>query len=189
MTALAGSRFATAAVAAAIVAVAVTQMSDAAAVAAALALTAVVAARQAGRGLVVAPAAAAAALVGALALPHGIAIPAAAAALVVAGTLVLQRRPQPDATPEGPLVGPDHEQVAGLRPSGRFPRGRQAPEGWRIDDLACLVEAHAAGHPERVEEWRAYVEFLRAHAVEGVLPTGFDTLVAEEFAPLLSERE
>jgi hypothetical protein len=160
VTVFAGTRLVTAMLAAAVVAVAASQVSDAASAGIALALAAIAVGRSAGRGLAVAPAAVAAAIVGVAALPHRLAVSAAAAAVAVAGALVLLQRPEPV----------------------------EVSEGWRVDELERLVEANAAAYPERVDEWRAYVEFLRAHAVDGVLPPGFDALVEEEFAPLLSGR-
>jgi hypothetical protein len=61
---------------------------------------------------------------------------------------------------------------------------------WRVSALSDLVEAGAAQHRDRVEDWRAYIGVLRAQADEdGLLPYAFDAFVREVFAPLLeSER-
>jgi hypothetical protein len=155
----AGTRLATAAIAGAVAGAAASQVSDAAAVAAAPALAAVAAARTVGRAYAVAPFAVAAALVGVLALPDGVALASAGAAAVAAAALVLVRRPEPPAPP----------------PS----------RGWRIHELERLVEEHADEDPARAEEWRAYVELLRAHADDDTLPPAFDALVAEVFGEVL----
>jgi hypothetical protein len=55
-----------------------------------------------------------------------------------------------------------------------------------VEALAHLVEAGADAHPDRIEEWRAYVETLgRTAAPDGTLPPRVDSLVWEVFAPLL----
>jgi len=54
-----------------------------------------------------------------------------------------------------------------------------------LEALAELVESRANDHPERAEEWRAVLDELRGHAVEGVLPAGFDVLVRDVYAPIL----
>jgi uncharacterized protein (DUF3084 family) len=55
-----------------------------------------------------------------------------------------------------------------------------------IEALAMLVERHEQTYPERVEEWRMYVEYLRDFAApDGRLPSSFDGLVAEVFGVLL----
>lgn len=58
--------------------------------------------------------------------------------------------------------------------------------GWNINDLDALVTARGEAHPGKVEEWRAYLFFLRDHAsADGALPAQFDGLIVEVFAPLL----
>jgi len=60
------------------------------------------------------------------------------------------------------------------------------PGGWTIQALERLVEEHGNEHPDRVEEWRYYVHFLREHAgPEGALPSSFDALIDETFGDLL----
>lgn len=57
---------------------------------------------------------------------------------------------------------------------------------WRIEDLEHLVAEHGGEHPDRVEEWRYYVHFLREHAdADGHLPATFDYLVEDAFSELL----
>jgi hypothetical protein len=52
-----------------------------------------------------------------------------------------------------------------------------------------LVEAGAGEHPDRVEDWRAYIGVLRAQADDDLLPYALDGVVREVFAPLLLPRE
>lgn len=57
---------------------------------------------------------------------------------------------------------------------------------YTLDDLARLVEARRDEFPDRIDEWHAYLFFLREHAdVDGRLPWSFDSLVGEVFADLL----
>jgi hypothetical protein len=66
-------------------------------------------------------------------------------------------------------------------------RRRTLREGgrWRVSALADAVEAAAAAHPARVEDWRAYIAVLRAQADGDLLPYALDGVVREVFAPLL----
>ena len=66
------------------------------------------------------------------------------------------------------------------------------PGRWNLDDLERLVREHAPGAPvETAEEWRTYLQLLRAHAaVDGSLPPGFDGLLNDvfaDFAPKLQQ--
>ncbi len=55
-----------------------------------------------------------------------------------------------------------------------------------IERLERLVAEHAAERPDRGEEWRAYVVFLRDFArSDGALPASFDSLVREVFGDLV----
>ncbi len=56
---------------------------------------------------------------------------------------------------------------------------------WRVSALADAVEAAAAEHPDRVEDWRAYIAVLKAQADDDLLPYALDEVVREVFAPLL----
>jgi hypothetical protein len=58
-----------------------------------------------------------------------------------------------------------------------------------LPDLERLVAAHGAEYPERADEWRAYLHYLRDFSdVHGRLGPGFDWLVADVFAVLLDRR-
>jgi len=93
----------------------------------------------------------------------------------------LQRRaasapPQPKPEP-GPE--PEPEPVAAPAPS-------VAGGAWNVVALERLVAERASEFPERAEEWRTYLFFLREHASpEGVLPPSFDALVDETFRELV----
>ncbi|MDX6426089.1 MAG: hypothetical protein QOD52_1494 [Gaiellaceae bacterium] len=80
--------------------------------------------------------------------------------------------------------------LAGLAAGGlawKRLRKRSLREGgrWRISALAELVEAGAREHPDRIEDWRAYIGVLRAQANDDLLPYALDGVVREVFAPLL----
>lgn len=67
------------------------------------------------------------------------------------------------------------------------------PGRWNLDDLERLVRERAPGAPvETAEEWRTYLQLLRAHAaVDGSLPPGFDGLLNDvfaDFAPKLQQQ-
>lgn len=48
------------------------------------------------------------------------------------------------------------------------------------------MESRAAEFPDRVEEWRVYLDELEPFAENGVLGPAFDTTIAEVFAPLVA---
>jgi hypothetical protein len=82
----------------------------------------------------------------------------------------------------GLLAGLIAAGIAWKRPRshGLRERGR-----WRVSALAAAVDAAAASHPDRVEDWRAYIAVLRAQADDDLLPYAFDGVVRDVFAPLL----
>ena len=51
--------------------------------------------------------------------------------------------------------------------------------------LAWLVEDAAAQHPNRIEEWRSYLELLNSHAEDGIAPPAFDELIWDVFRPIV----
>ena len=77
------------------------------------------------------------------------------------------------------VAAPEPEPVARAEPL--------APAGaWNLVALERLVAERGSEFPERVEEWQAYLFFLRQHAsMEGVLPPSFDALVDETFHELV----
>ncbi len=48
-----------------------------------------------------------------------------------------------------------------------------------------MIAAAASEHPDRVEDWRAYIAVLRAQADDDLLPYALDSVVREVFAPIL----
>jgi hypothetical protein len=82
----------------------------------------------------------------------------------------------------GLLVGLVAGGIALKRPRrGLRERGR-----WRVSALADAVEAAAPEHPDRIEDWRAYIAVLRAQADDDLLPYALDGVVREVFAPILT---
>ncbi|MDX6401100.1 MAG: hypothetical protein QOF27_1706, partial [Gaiellaceae bacterium] len=60
------------------------------------------------------------------------------------------------------------------------------PGAWNVDDLQSRVDAQSNVSPERAEEWRTYLFFLREHASsDGALPPQFDGLVQDVFGELI----
>ena len=81
--------------------------------------------------------------------------------------------PEPDPEPEPELAVPAEL----LGPAG----------AWNVVALERLVDKRGSEFPDRVEEWQAYLFFLREHAsMEGTLPPSFDALVDEAFHELLA---
>ena len=55
---------------------------------------------------------------------------------------------------------------------------------WTLPALQQLAEERAPSNPARVDEWRAYLRYLRDFAdVDGRLPSSFDALIDDVFAP------
>lgn len=72
-------------------------------------------------------------------------------------------------------------------PEPGAPASQLASAGaWNVVALERLVAERGSEFPNRVEEWQAYLFFLRQHAsLEGALPSSFDALVEETFRELL----
>jgi DNA repair exonuclease SbcCD ATPase subunit len=63
------------------------------------------------------------------------------------------------------------------------------PHDWNLDALNRLVEERADEFPDRADEWRYTLFYLRNEAhVDGTLPPKFDALVDECFGELLDAR-
>lgn len=97
-----------------------------------------------------------------------------------------------DAEQEQDLL-PPHEVVPSSTEVREFAE-RHAPvvEGysWNLDTLTRLVEESADDFPERIDDWRYTLFYLRNEArIDGALPSRFDSLVEECFAELLGSRE
>jgi hypothetical protein len=67
------------------------------------------------------------------------------------------------------------------------PEPPEAADGhWKLDSLSRLVEESADDFPDRVDEWRYILFYLRNEAyIDGTLPSKFDSLVEESFGELL----
>jgi uncharacterized protein involved in exopolysaccharide biosynthesis len=93
-----------------------------------------------------------------------------------AGELAAQER-EPARRGTAPAVPPEPEPS----PASAVPGGT-----WNIGLLERLVAERGPDFPERIEEWRTYLFFLREHASsDGALPGSFDALVEEAFRELL----
>jgi hypothetical protein len=141
------------------------------------------------RAVQVAVPATAAAVVGVVALPPSVAVAVTLAAGAVCGLLAVARRPAPAAAPvleAEPPPAPAEERAPAPESAPPRPRKLRVSEHeWDVEALAELVESRANAHPEQAEEWRAFVDELRGHAVDGVLPAGFDALVRDVYSPIL----
>jgi hypothetical protein len=64
-----------------------------------------------------------------------------------------------------------------------------AAEGrWDLEELAALVERRAEEFPDRAEEWRAYIVYLRDFVgPDNLLPTSFAGLIDDVFGMLIEE--
>ena len=57
---------------------------------------------------------------------------------------------------------------------------------WNLEQLERLVAQRGAAHPDRVDEWKGYLLYLRDYAApDGSLSANFDSLVWEVFEDLL----
>jgi transcriptional regulator with XRE-family HTH domain len=86
-----------------------------------------------------------------------------------------ERLPALDASP-APVPSPGAEIQSAV-----------AARGFNLDALEHTLDERAGEFPDRVDEWRAYLVFLRdfVHA-DGELPPTFNTLVREVFRDLLA---
>jgi hypothetical protein len=83
-----------------------------------------------------------------------------------------------------PLLAPRSAE----RPLSPEPERLQPDEGygWNLDALTRLVEESADDFPDRVDDWRYTLFYLRSEArVDGSLPRRFDALVEECFGELV----
>jgi O-antigen ligase len=92
--------------------------------------------------------------------------------------------PLPAPTPPPPVEAP--QAPAPGAPSRLL---EPYPGEWDVAALEELVMSSAAQYPrERVDEWTAYVVYLRGYAVDEILPPAFDPLVHDIFGELLESR-
>jgi hypothetical protein len=77
-----------------------------------------------------------------------------------------------------PSVGEGTEEIV--------PQYPVPEDGWNLNRIERLVEEHAAANPDRADEWRYYLLYLREFAeINGALPRSFDWLVLDAFGDLL----
>lgn len=104
---------------------------------------------------------------------------------------------QPPEPPAAPPAAPP------ARPSQPPPAAAQAPAwpltdaqpvargrgGWLLEELERLVERESASQPERIDEWRSYLFYLRNYTDSaGRVPAQFDWLIEDTFGDLLARR-
>jgi O-antigen ligase len=78
-------------------------------------------------------------------------------------------------------------ETAGTPDAAGPTRGGEEEAGaYTLPGLEELVRAAGAAHPDRVEDWNAYLFFLRDYAGQGgTLPASFNTLIDDVFGDLL----
>jgi hypothetical protein len=86
---------------------------------------------------------------------------------------------------EAPPVATDAAAAAAAEAEAR----QTAAEGrWNLEELAVLVERRAEEFPDRAEEWRAYIVYLRDFVgPDNLLPTSFAGLIDDVFGMLIEE--
>jgi transcriptional regulator with XRE-family HTH domain len=71
--------------------------------------------------------------------------------------------------------------------AGESPPAVGAERGFNLDALEHALDERGGDFPEHVDEWRAYIVFLREFVrPDGELPSAFTTLVREIFRDLLA---
>ncbi len=83
--------------------------------------------------------------------------------------------PEPVPVPAAEIPSPAADAV--LQPELRH---------WNFAALGRLVEERAAEFPDRVEEWRIYLDTLEPYVEAGILPPAFDETVLDVFGPLVA---
>jgi O-antigen ligase len=85
-----------------------------------------------------------------------------------------------------PVVQPPVPPPVAQTPVAEPPAAPAESGAWPLTELERLVAQHGSEHPDLVEEWRYYLRYLRDFSnPDGTLPSSFDALVDEVFAPLL----
>src|SRR5437870_8842690 len=80
----------------------------------------------------------------------------------------------------------DEQQHGGRLPSPSRPPEPAEAHRWNLDTLTRLVEENADEFPDRVDDWRYTLFYLRTEAsIDGALPSKFDSLVEECFHELV----
>jgi hypothetical protein len=106
-------------------------------------------------------------------------------AILAAAADLEQRRKALEERERGLVVPPSAEvrELAPPQPERAKPANGSR---WSLDTLTRLVEDRAHDFPDRVEEWRYTLFYLRNEAhIDGTLPRRFDSLVEECFGELV----
>jgi chromosome segregation ATPase len=94
-----------------------------------------------------------------------------------------------DTSAPGPALRLQTDLTKRARAAGGRAPARTGRGAWNVNTLDGLIRERGDEFPDRVEEWRDYLFYLRDFAdVDGRLPSSFDALAADVFAPLASER-
>lgn len=108
-----------------------------------------------------------------------------AAQPVPAPQLVPEPEPEPGPPSPEPAPEPPPEPLPGPPAAAEVAATGSGP--YNLVTLERLVEERSADHPDRADEWSAYLYFLREHAAaDGSVPASFDWLIADTFAELLA---
>jgi hypothetical protein len=59
------------------------------------------------------------------------------------------------------------------------------PGRYSVPALRRVVQAAAASHPDRAEEWEIYLDTLEPYAAGGILPDSFELTVLDVFDEIL----
>jgi hypothetical protein len=85
-----------------------------------------------------------------------------------------------------PQAAEDERQHGGRLPSPSRPPEPAGAHRWNLETLTRLVEENADEFPDRVDDWRYTLFYLRTEAsIDGALPRKFDSLVEECFHELV----
>src|SRR5207253_8234350 len=91
----------------------------------------------------------------------------------------------PVAAEPPPLPEPEPEPVFELPPEPVPVAVDEGPAERTLTELERLVRANADRFPDSVDEWNAYLFYLRDYAdASGRLPASFDSLIDEVFGAL-----
>jgi len=92
------------------------------------------------------------------------------------------------AAPPAPLVEtrPAEAPATPVEPAPGAPPASTDPGGWNLGELEAWLDTEGAIWPERVDDWAAYLFYLRDYAEpDGSLPASFDALLDEVFGSVV----
>ena len=94
--------------------------------------------------------------------------------------------PEPAPMQPAPPVPAPHAAPEPAASVEAAPANGSQSTGWRLAELERLVESHAPDRPDRAEEWRSYLFYLRDYVdADGRVPSHFDWLIEDTFGELL----